>query len=236
MKKIALLFIILCAGHLYGMKRPAGEHYVENDIRSELKPEIWGQLPEEVKALIMIALAQSDDDIDETINNIKKVSLINKTLNQMINVEYGNLQGFTQLVHILADKFAVTTSIIAEGFKTSVAKQYIELGKNLILCFDLLRYGENQNISINGMAPLDNAVKLIKEGADVNFTFSFFHMETTPMGLAIISGNTKAILLLLNHGAKLEPDKYYDTNDCWPEDVATKQAMKQFIGEIRSGQ
>ena len=89
--KIALLLTILCVSPLYGMKRAADEHYVEPDIRSELNPAIWGQgqLPEEVKALIMIALAQSGDNLDEAVNNIKKVSLINKTLNQMINAEYG---------------------------------------------------------------------------------------------------------------------------------------------------
>ena len=33
--------------------------YVEPDMGSELKPEIWGQLPSEVKALIMMALAKA---------------------------------------------------------------------------------------------------------------------------------------------------------------------------------
>jgi hypothetical protein len=229
MNKLALSIIFLCTSPLYGMKRSADEHYIEPDTGSELKPEMWGQeqLPEEVKALIMVALAQSGNNLDEVINNIKKVSLINKTFNQMIN----DLQRFTQVVHMIADKFNVATETVAEEFtlviadwkKLGVANKYIELGRNLLK-------------AVWHKWPLDKLEELIKNGADINYSrpcrlFKNCDQET-PMVYAMKGKNLEAITLLLKSGVKLESDEYYDKHEYWwPH---TKQAIKQLIDEERA--
>ncbi len=53
MKKTLLLLTILCVGVLNSMENP-----------NELKPEVWQNLPNDVKPLIIMALTQSGDDID----------------------------------------------------------------------------------------------------------------------------------------------------------------------------
>ncbi len=230
MKKMTLLFTILCAGQLYGME-------------PELNPAIWGQeqLPNDVKTLVMVTLAQSGDNLDLAINNIKKASLINKTLNQMINAAYGNLQGFTKLVHMLADKFDKPTKTVAEKFGTPVAKQYIELGDLLISKIGLIRF-YREGIS--------EVTQLIKNGADVNYSaggptiklqdpelpqtsMSYTVTENsfiTPMWTAVRSANLKTVKLLLNFGAKPESDEYYS----WSlSDIVANQAIKQLLDEAR---
>lgn len=230
--KIALLLTILSIGSLFGMKRAADEHYIEADMGSELKPEIWGQfLPDEVKALIMVALAQSGNNLDEAINKIKKVSVLNKAFNQMINAQYGdvsNLQGFTQLVHILADKFGVTTQEVAEKFGTPVAKEYIKRGNELLNVLE-------SSLSIELLK------KILDYGVDVNYSYPFDNLlgMVTPMYLAMKKGMLEIIKVLLDSGVKLKSDEYYDTYDFWPHYdllwmLTTKKEVKQLIDAERA--
>lgn len=218
MKKVLLLLAILCANTLYGMKRAAGEHYVEADIRSELRPEIWGQLPSEVKALIMVALAQSGGNLDEAVNNIKKVSVLNKRFNQIINEAYSidNLQGFTQLVHILAEKFG-----------TPVARKYIQLGHDLLISiYDFSSFS------------IKKFEEYIKNGADVNYSspsmpeYEMTPGIKTPMFFAMRQGKLEVIQLLLDSGVTLKSDEYYDTYKYWTP--LQKETIKQLLDKERA--
>jgi len=173
MKKIALLFTILCAGQLYGMKR----------IKPELKlePEYghyvgWANLPPELKALI-ITYINTYDTLDDIVDAIKATSETNKELNLMVNEKYGNLPGFTALVHILADKFNKTTHDIAAIFKTPVAKEYIDINNSFI--FTTLPNGSvvyglyDRNI-------LEYVKSFIKNGGDVNYTLPDIRIREKP--------------------------------------------------------
>jgi len=161
MKKMTLLFTLtlLCAGALNGMEPE----------KPQLDPDLWGQLPEDVKPLIMVALAKSGGSLNAAIDNIKKVSLINTKLNQMINEQYGNLAGFTRLIHILANKFnmfSTSTEAIAKKFNTPAAEQYLALGEEFrekVLDQSVLLFDPE--------IALFNAQLLLENGLDPNFSF-----------------------------------------------------------------
>jgi len=107
MKKIALLFTIICVGQLYGME-------AEN-IR-DLTRDIH-------YAIIDTALTRSKS-LPEALNMIQKLSILH-------GVRYDNLNNFTNLVHKLADKFNVSTLKVANEFKTPVAEAYVNLAAEL---------------------------------------------------------------------------------------------------------
>ena len=114
LSSLLLFFAIFAPGMVIGMKPE----------KPELNPKIWGQLPYEVKKLIIMALAQSDDNINEAIKNIVKTKEVNKELNATIN----SLEGFTKIIHMLADKFGKSTQEVALLFDTQIAKEYVKLG------------------------------------------------------------------------------------------------------------
>ena len=70
--------------------------------------------------------------------------------------------------------------------------------------------------------------ELINAGADVDYLPMWFRtvkvgemgveISPTPMTNAMTGGNLDVITLLLDSGAKLESDEYYDTYDSWPND------------------
>lgn len=143
MKKIALLFTLtLCTGALNGMEPERGRY-----IGME-------ELPVDVKGLIIQSLA-SGDTLSEVLNNIKAISRTNKQLNTIVNVMYGNPKVFTALVHTLANEFNTTTEAVAKKIGTPAAKHYLDLADQL-----------NAAISYFN---LDEAIQLIKQGADVNY-------------------------------------------------------------------
>jgi hypothetical protein len=110
MKRIILIFTILCVSQLYGME-----------------PEpVLGELPEDVhNTIIRMALATSDT-LEEAIKAIKVASVLR-------GIRYDNLKSFTKLVHMLANKFPKKdTKTIAKLFGTSIAEEYINLGNALI--------------------------------------------------------------------------------------------------------
>jgi hypothetical protein len=173
--KIALLFTLtLCAGQLYGMEpmEPQGR-------RIEFGEE-WKTLPDEVKHLILMALMESGDNLDEAIKNIVKVSLINKKLNNNLN----DLQRFTKVVHMLADKFGITTNDIAykfSKFHIPTAEKYISLNASL------LNYVGSDFISI------DEIIKIINKGADVNFGSRM--IPSKPLAAAIANSKIEVVKL-----------------------------------------
>lgn len=194
MKKLILVCALVCAGQMYGMTQMK---------QQEMDPALWGKsshdkgLPDEVKYLIIMALAQSDDEslmkkdrLDISIYNIKKASLINKELNKMINLN--DVKGFTKIVHILADKFRKygpkqytndAENFFAKGFNTETAKKYLELAEQLK---ESVIFGNN----------IDDIENLIKQGADVNSNrlLNFALTSSTPLTF-------EKIQLLLKHGA-----------------------------------
>ncbi len=105
---------------------------------------------------MLVALAQSGDNIDLAIQYIKRASQANKELYNMIN----NMKGFTTLVHTLGDKFHITYQDVANKFGTEIAKQYVNLGKELL---DASLGGWEAQVKINKMKTL------LLEGADPNF-------------------------------------------------------------------
>jgi len=108
MKKITLLFTILCAGQLYGM---------EAQNISDLPKDVHNEI-------IKMALATSDN-LDEAIKAIKVASALR-------GIKYDNLKKFTALVGVLAQKFPdLSREEIAQNFNTPLAKQYSELNYKL---------------------------------------------------------------------------------------------------------
>src|SRR6476660_2972139 len=100
MKKIVLLFTILCVGALNGMEQPQKGHY---GGLAELSPEI--------QVMIIQSLNTYDknltpeENLTNIVNAIKAMSETNKQLHAVVNDMYGNLKGFTALVVILAEQF-----------------------------------------------------------------------------------------------------------------------------------
>ncbi len=230
MKKIALLFTILCAGALYGMKRIQSRskygHYVS---MAELSPEI--------QVMIIQALNTYDKNLNpeenlvNIINAIKAMSATNRQFNTIVNDIYGNLAGFTALVHILGKKFNINTDVIATKFETPIAEKYIQLGQNLM----------KETVQLD---PINKVVQLIEQGADVNYStkgytvtrpiFSLaneanYYDAYTPLYWAVRFSRHALVKLLLNAGAIPKSNDYYE----WPRDNNSADAMKQLLEEAR---
>jgi len=212
MKKIALLFTILCAGPLNGMALPKPD---------ELNPALSGKLPEDVKPIIIMALSQSGDNLNSAIRTIKKASLNNKTLQRIINEKWAGLKGFTTLVHKLANKFNTSTQEVAQKFKTPAAKQYLNLSNKLIL-------------AINYDVPINQIKQLINQGADVNYTFdtAFYNTGATPLTRAVVYNGIPTIKLLLNSGANPNlKDSFGKSAFEWVQKFITDEETKQLLDQ-----
>jgi len=195
MKKIAILFTILCASALNGMENPQYGSY-----------KGLGNLSPEIQVMIIQALNTYKNPVD-VINAIKAISLVDKELNEIINQEYGNQKGFTKLVHILADKFNETTGEIADKFKTPAANEYIKLGSQLVNTI-------MDSDKSEGEKTKNEVIALIKDGADVNFSRKWYFGDEefgkdwfieTPLGNAIVfKENIELTKLLIQSGANPE--------------------------------
>lgn len=182
MKKIALLFTILCAGQLYGMENPErGRHIGLEDLSPEIQ-------------VMIIHALNTYDNLDDVINSIKASSLTNQQLNAVVNDMYGNLPGFKKLAHTLANKFNTSVVEIAQKFNTPASRQYI----NLIV--QLIRAIENRQI--------DMVTQLIKQGADINllmidnmgyYITPLLYAALRPSGLT--AKDVAIVQLLINSGA-----------------------------------
>lgn len=165
---------------------------LESSRLIELRGE-WKMLPNDVKVLILMALAQSGDELEESVHNIKKVSLVNRDLNKMLN----DLKEFTKIVHIIADKFDnLTSHEVADEFDTSIAKQYIEINESLVLAI------------LSGSPSPEKVIKLLNQGADVNFCTGFLGIGyggygalNTPLTFAVRAFSPELVKLLLDAGA-----------------------------------
>jgi hypothetical protein len=207
MKKIALIFTLLCASVLNGMEpiKPEPGRYVGLGIES---------LPSDIQAIIL-SYVHAYDDPEELITAIKALSGTNTALRKIIFAHYGdfsNWQGFVALVHVLAKKFDLSTKEIATIFNTSTSAQYIKLG-------DALAY--NVYASKSSTEYLDEITKLIKDGADVNYFASSNGM--TALHQAVINLNPTIVQLLLSNGAN--PNLTYRNLTAleWIQKICTSQ-------------
>lgn len=248
MKKMTLLFTLtlvcalVCADQMYGMEPRGLErgHYTG-----------FTNLPKDLQVLIIQTL-NTYKNPDDVIKTIKAISKTNMALNQIINEVYNpyNLSGFTALVHKLADKFDKPTATIAEKFSTQTAHKYINLGNDLINQISSLATSMVLGLPVE----IDKIVQLIEAGADVNYSIITTGKSTltpqfqgrqheytmttsdivTPMKMAMLIGSLKAIQVLLDHGAKLESNEYYDEHEYWPPvDPANKAKIKELFERIR---
>lgn len=156
MKKIALLFTILCAGALNGMEPERMEPERDSFL-------FYGQLPPELRALIIMSV-NTYSTLDNIVNTIKAASVTSKEINAIVNEKYGNLAGFTALIGALEEKFpGITRAEIAKKFGTSIADLYIDLGNILVA-------------HCKNTASTDGLINIINDGADVNFSTMFSAM------------------------------------------------------------
>jgi len=211
MKKIALLCIILCAcaSSLNSMEssfakasdfaQTFGKGWSTDTTKTDERGHYVGlgieDLPRDIQGVI-VSYVHTYDNPDDLIHAIKALSKINTTLQKMIYAKYGNftnLQEFTALVHVLANKFGLGTQEIAEKFKTSIAAQYVELGDKLKRSLSA-----SKNM-YNTTEYIDEITKLIEQGADVNY---FKEVNgITPLHQAVTDLKPDVVRQLLNHGA-----------------------------------
>ena len=180
MKKIALLFTIICAGQLYGMEPMEAEHI--------------GDLPGELQREITQAAIASSKDLGKAIAMIKKLS---ESFGIQYNKLFGNIQDFTKLVYMLLDGFEVspylrkgTPYLIAQDLEKAhftLASEYLSLREQL------------QKSVTEGDKNIEETKKLIEEGADVNSANTIFMALSANFLLARPAVQT--IKLLLDHGA-----------------------------------
>ncbi len=172
MKKIALLFTILCAGHLYSME---AERIVD--------------LPKELQDIIAQTAIESSDNLDETILMIKKLSLSYKVPHSTL---FNNIKDFTKLVHLLAKKFNMATLDVAYLFaynlKIPAAQQYKSLYFKAI---DGKPYAYYNSDILN---------QLIADGLDINLTYTPQN-HTSLLINATHHATPKIVALLLTAGA-----------------------------------
>ena len=105
-----------------------------------------------------------------------------------------NLHEFTQLVHMLANKFDKSTMEIASKFNTPTAKKYIELAKDMFATVMYQASYENIDHKI---------INLINNGADVDVvTPIFFNKRFQRLLYIVYKTDQKNIAkLLLDAGA-----------------------------------
>lgn len=161
MKKIALLFMILCAGQLYGMEPERGR-YVGIEASRMLEASYMGELPEELQALIIIELTIGKD-LDAIINGLKNAS--QTTLKTILKPVLSDPLKFRDLIQMFAEQFPyINTEEIAYKFKTPAAKNpFVDISKNYV------NLSSNLLINISG-GNIDEIEKAIKNGADINFS------------------------------------------------------------------
>jgi len=175
MKKMTLLFTILCAAQLYGM------------AKEEAVGIYTSALPEIKQQIISAALASSKN-VDEAIGAIKKFSILHRVQSDKL---FNNFQDFIKVVNLLSENFPeLTKSEIAEKVNPAFAKEYDDLNEQL--CMDI-RYA----------GPIEDIIRQLNEGADVNFYLDLpaLYIGDTPLTLAVKRARVDVVELLLNSGA-----------------------------------
>jgi len=149
MKKIALLFTLtLCAGALNGMEVPKPQ-----------KQDYMAMLPQEIRKLIVLALAQSST-VEEAVNAIRSLTETNKDFNTITNDPVMT----RAIIRILAQKFNAPSEYIAQQLGTPGSKYYIQLSNSLMVAFWQQKFD-------------DWTENLLHSGADIDFQ----PVDTYPM-------------------------------------------------------
>jgi hypothetical protein len=191
MKKLTLLFTLLCAANalngmeptsLYELQRTGPERscYVGMEIED---------LPQGVQTSIASYL-RAYNNLDALIKAIKTTSMPNKLLMQIIMSEkYENQKKFTALVHMLADTFNISTAAVAQKFATPAAMLYVQLGNALLIA-----------ASHNDF---DKVMELFNQHADFNYNTE--QERTTPLLNAALANNQQMVQFLI----KLKANPYF---------------------------
>jgi ankyrin repeat protein len=178
MKKLTLLCTLLCAASALNGMEPTSQR---------TGPE-RGNLPPEVQSSIS-SYVHTYKKLDDVINAIKTTSTPSE-LTKIINCkEYDNQKKFTALVHMLADKFKVSTATIAQKFATPASKLYEKLGNKLLA-----------NASGNN---LNKIAELFNLNADFNYNTG--QERTTPLLKAALANNQEMAQLLI----RLKANPYF---------------------------
>lgn len=181
-------FRLLTLAILTGLVSPM----ISYGMQSKSQFERFSELPIEVKAVLVSILSKGYDNVDDAIKAIQAVSRTNKELNKLVNEQYGKLSDqdleiFTKIVHILADKFKQSTESISQYFKTPIAEKYRRLGEQLI---SAVRFGNREQIA-----------QLIKQNADINFSIVIKNVSFSPLFMAILLESVELVKLLIDVGA-----------------------------------
>ena len=231
MKKIALLFTIICV-QLYGMESTFVPVFAKGfdghgkTTADKPKPGRYigiDNLPQEIQAIIVSSL-HTYDNPDELIHAIKVISRTNTTLRKIIFARYGdfsNLQQFTALVHILANKFHLGTKEIADKFNTPTSKQYVELG-NKVMHYVFTSKSLTDH--------LNEITELLQQGADVNYFKQFNGI--TNLHQAVTNLNPKLVQLLLDYGANQNLKYFTLTALEWAQKICQSQPNNYKAEEI----
>jgi hypothetical protein len=169
MKKIALLFTILCVGQLYGMEEQSPYHALPKELQKEIVNTALAtskSVDNAVDAIRIFGTLHKVHYGTQSATNLLMTMLpndLNQAINQIKNLQGTTPQDFTKLVHILADKFKTNTLSVASQFinlkiNRTAAEKYIDSGLSF-----------SQAIMTRNLTALNT---LINEGADVNFTNS----------------------------------------------------------------
>ncbi len=174
MKKLILLFTMVCAGQLYGMLEAPDPRYLPTDMKYE----------------IMNAAVATSKDLKEAISMIPKLSAF-------YGVRYTDIKNFTKLLHALANRFNVTTEEVATQFVDETKKApdgMAYLGKQYLSFLQSLSDAIYKN-------NVEQIKLLIQQGADVNSTNS--NDRTTPLIEAANkrTGDKEILVAFLNAGA-----------------------------------
>lgn len=209
MKKIFLLGALVCVGQMYGMEPMEPENSYE-------------LLPKELKQGIINNALATSKNVNQVINAIKAFGALHgmhydtqtatdllvqtlpdnldEAIDEIKNLQETTLEDFTQLVHLLADKFNMTTQKIAKKFTMPIAETYLNFGSWLL-----------EHMKDRGAFIHTKVINLIKKGADVNYSGVNFSCngavyEGSPLGLAIANLNVAAIKTLLRFGVKISDE------------------------------
>ena len=212
MKKIALLFAIICAGQLYGMEPMEAEHI--GDLPKELQKEI-------AQTVVQTAMLESKN-VGEAIATIKKLS---ESFGIQYNKLFGNIQDFTKLVYMLLDGFEVSP-YLRKGTPYLIVRDLQDAHFTLASKYLVLRE-QLDNSVFQGDKNIEKTKKLIEEGADVN---SSTILDTTlSANLLLARPAVQTIKLLLDHGANPYAKNIQDLT---PLEFANEQDGSQEIIEL----
>lgn len=145
MKKIFLLFTIICASQLYGMEPEWSLQKVAH----------MSQLPKDIQQKIINKSLELSDNVGQALGMIAKLSILQ-------GIEYNTLPIFNVLMDKLANKFfEYSRQSIARNFGIEIGKEYVTLNEKF--------YAMAKNFE--DKPTLEKYKDFIAQGADSNFTF-----------------------------------------------------------------